>query len=89
MADNKEQTDVITLEFDDGVELECEIIGTFDYEDEEFIALAPDDDSGEVFIYAYTETEDGFEIEEIEDDEKFEAVVAEFESLVEEVEEEE
>ncbi len=84
MADNKEMTDVITLEFDDGEEVECEIIGTFDYADEEFIALAPDDGSGEVFVYAYEETEDGFEINEIEDDEKFEAVVKEFESLIEE-----
>ncbi len=87
MTDNNEKTDVITLEFDDGEEVECEIIGTFDFQDEEFIALAPDDESGEVYIYAYAEVEDGFEINEIEDDEKFEAVVAEFEALVEAEEE--
>ena len=34
MAENKnnpqEEADIITLEFDDGVELECEIMGVFD-----------------------------------------------------------
>ncbi len=84
MADNKEKTDVITLEFEDGEELECEIIGTFDVNDEEFIALVPDDNSGDVYIYAFSETEDGFDINEIEDEDKFNMVVAEFEKLMEE-----
>ena len=33
MADEKriDETDVITLEFDDGAEVECEIMGVFDF----------------------------------------------------------
>ena len=88
MADNKEEMEVITLEFDDGEELECEVIGIFDFEGEDFIAVAPDDESGEVFIYGYKETEDDFEMTEIEDDAKFDAVVAEFERIVGECSEE-
>ena len=30
-----EETDVITLEFDDGAEIECEIMGVFDYNGKE------------------------------------------------------
>ncbi len=84
MSENKEQIDVMTLEFDDGEEVECEVIGIFDFENEEFIALAPDDGSGDVYIYQYKDMGEDFEIEEIEDDEKYEAVAREFESLLEE-----
>ena len=39
----------------------------------EYIALAPQDDSGDVCIYGYEETgENGFELSEIEDDDEFE-----------------
>ena len=40
-----EEADFITLEFDDGVEVECEIMGVFEYDGKEYIALIPDDDT--------------------------------------------
>ena len=45
MANNNsnEETNVITLEFEDGEEMECIIIGVFDYNGKEYIALDPDD----------------------------------------------
>lgn len=74
--------DFITLEFDDGAEVECEIMGLFDYEGKEYIALIPDDDSDDVYIYGYKETgEDEFELVDIEDDAEFEKIVAEFDKL--------
>jgi len=74
--------DFITLEFDDGVEVECEIMGLFDYDGKEYIALIPDDGSDDVYIYGYKETgEDEFELVDIEDDAEFEKVVAEFDKL--------
>ena len=33
-----EEADFITLEFEDGVEVECEIMGVFDYDGKEYIA---------------------------------------------------
>ena len=42
--------DFITLEYDDGTELECEILGVFEAEDKEYIALIPQDDSDDVYI---------------------------------------
>ena len=52
----EEELDIITLEFDDGGEVECEIMGVFDYEGKEYIALIPHDDSDDVYIYGYKET---------------------------------
>ena len=50
-----EEADFITLEFDDGVEVECEIMGVFDYDGKEYIALIPNDDTDDVYIYGYKE----------------------------------
>ena len=78
-----EETDVITLEFDDGAEIECEIMGVFDYNGKEYIALIPDDGSDDVYIYGYKEVgEDEFELVDIEDDAELEAVVAEFDKIM-------
>ena len=87
MADERnlevEETEVITLEFDDGVEVECEIMGVFDYEGKEYIALIPDDGSDDVYIYGYKEVgDDEFELVDIEDEAEFEKVVAEFDKIV-------
>ena len=80
-----EEADVITLEFDDGAEVECEIMGVFDYNGKEYIALIPDDGTDDVYIYGYKEVgEDEFELIDIEDDAEFEAAVAEFDSIMDE-----
>lgn len=79
--------DFITLEYDDGTELECEILGVFEAEDKEYIALLPQDDSDDVYIYGYKETgDDEFELIDIEEDAEFETAVAVFEELMEEEE---
>ena len=78
-----EESDVITLEFDDGAEIECEIMGVFDFNGKEYIALIPDDGTDDVYIYGYKEVgDDEFELIDIEDDGEFEAVVAEFDKIM-------
>ncbi len=80
-----EEADVITLAFDDGVEVECEIMGVFDCNGKEYIALIPDDGTDDVYIYGYKEVgEDEFELVDIEDDAEFEAAVAEFDAIMDE-----
>ena len=80
-----EEADFITLEFDDGVEVECEIMGVFDYDGKEYIALITNDDTDDVYIYGYKEIgDDEFELVDIEDDDEFEKVVAEFDKIMEE-----
>lgn len=85
-----EDADYITLEFDDGQEVECEVMGIFDVEGKEYIALIPMDGSDDVYIYGYKEVgEDEFELIDIDDDAEFAKAVKEFESLTAEEEEEE
>ena len=80
-----DEADVITLQFEGGEDVECEIMGVFDYNGKEYIALIPLDGTDDVYIYGYKEVgEDEFEILEIEDDAEFEAVVAEFDAIMEE-----
>ena len=80
-----DEKDIITLEFDNGDEVECEIMGVFDFNGKEYIALIPDDGTDDVYIYGYKEVgEDEFELIDIEYDAEFEAVVAEFDSIMDE-----
>ena len=81
-CDCEDEPDFITLEFDDGKEIECEIMGIFEVEGKEYIALIPDDDTDDVYLYGYKETsEEEFELIDIESDEEFEKVAAEFEKI--------
>ncbi len=86
---NDAEVEMITLEFDNDEKVECEILGIFDYDGQEYIALLPDDESDDVYIYGYKETsEDEFELLDIEDDDLFEKVAETFNSIMDEDEEE-
>ena len=85
MAEKKElygydEEDILTLEFDDGVEEECGILGVFDALGKEYIALNPLG-TEDVYIYGYKEYDEDYELIDIEDEEEFNKVVAEFEKL--------
>lgn len=80
---------VITLEFEDGAKVECEALGLFEFDEfpeKVYAALAPlDETSEDVYIYEYHEiSEDEFELLDIESDEEFDKVAAEFDRIVEE-----
>lgn len=82
-------SDFLTLEFDDGTEVECEIMGVFECGGKEYIALLPEDGTDDVYIYGYEEFDDEeFELIDIEDDAEFERAVAEFDKVVAEMDEE-
>lgn len=86
LDEDLEDDDIITLEFDEGdkiVEVECEIMGVFDCEGKEYIALLPQDDTDDVYLYGYKEVgEDEFELVDIEDDDEFDKVSAEFDKIM-------
>lgn len=66
-----EDMDIIYLTLDDDTELECEVLGIFEVEDKEYIALLPIGEE-EVLLYKYVEISDEeFELELIEDEEEF------------------
>ncbi|MCR5134383.1 MAG: DUF1292 domain-containing protein [Clostridiales bacterium] len=83
-ASKKEEVrDVVTLEFDDGKEQACFIEGIFDCGGQDYIALVPDDKSGDVYIYKYFQIDDeNYRLEDEADEAKFAAAVREYEDIV-------
>ncbi len=75
-----EEDDILTLEFDDGTEEECGILGVFDALDKEYIALNPLG-TEDVYIYGYKEYDEDYDLIDITDEEEFKKVVAAFEAL--------
>ena len=75
-----EEDDILTLEFDDGTEEECGILGVFDALDKEYIALNPLG-TEDVYIYGYKEYDKDYDLIDITDEEEFKKVVAAFEAL--------
>ena len=77
----------VTLTLDDGSLLECVVLTIFEAGDDgrEYIALMPetDDEGGEVYLYRYTETEDGQpDLTNIESDEEYEIVADAFDEIL-------
>ena len=91
---NNEDTDIlVTLDLDDGTQAECEILTIFTVDEQYYIALLPlnekgePNEDGEVFIYRYFEDEDGNPtLDNIQDDDEYEAVADKFDELLDEEE---
>ena len=92
MADEKElneeeQEMTVTLTLDDDTEGECVVLTVFNAGEHEYIALLPmegaDSEEGEVYLYRYSETEDGTpNLDNIEDDDEYEIVAEAFDELL-------
>ena len=65
--------ETMTLTLEDDTELECGVIGVFEVDGLEYIALLPENDDT-VLIYEYKENGDDIELSLIEDDDVFEKV---------------
>ena len=92
MADEKElneeeQEMTVSLTLDDDTEVECVVLTVFNAGEHEYIALLPmegaDSEEGEVYLYRYSETEDGTpNLDNIEDDDEYEIVAEAFDELL-------
>ena len=77
----EENENIIYLTMEDDSELECEILGTFDVDDQQYIALLPKDEEN-VILYQYCETESGeIQLDPVDED-KFDKVADVFDSLL-------
>ncbi len=83
-----EEQFTVTLDLDDGRKVECNILTILEANGRDYIALLPqtEDEEGEVFLYRYTEGEDGPGLENILDDDEYEAVVDAFDEWLDEQE---
>ena len=84
---------LVTLTLDDDSEVECSILTILELDGQDYIVLLPleengdENEDGEVFIYRYLEDEDGNpSLENIEDEEEYEAVTDRFDELLDEAE---
>ena len=87
-TDNDDEEATVTLTLEDGSELECSVLAIFPVQDKQYIALVPmteedDSEEGDVYLYRFTEFEDGeIELGNIEDDDEYEAVADAFDELL-------
>lgn len=79
--DHEEEEPVIYVTFEDeDREVACDVLGIFEVDDIEYIALAPKDEE-EVLIYRYSEDGEDIQLDEIQDDAEYEKVSQEFDEL--------
>ena len=81
----------VTLDLDDNTQVECRILTIFDVDGKDYIALMPLDDKGDdnaegaVYLYAYSEDEQGLpSLEYIADEDEYEAVADRYDELLDE-----
>ena len=77
----------VILTLDDDTELECSILCIYPVGDKEYIALLPmNDDSDEVLIYRFIDNgeDQDPELENIDDDEEYDAAVDAFDEILDE-----
>ncbi len=76
----------VTLELDDGKELECDVICIYTAGEHDYIALLPQEayesEEGEVFLYRYSEENGEPVLENILDDEEFEIASEAFDEFL-------
>ena len=76
------EDEILTLEFDDET-LECGIMGTFEVNGREYIALDDlRDSSADIYLYEYVATDEDFELVDISEEEDFDAIAAEFDRII-------
>ena len=84
---NEEVT--VTLTLDNDEEIECAVLTIYSVDDKEYIALLPldeegDNEDGEVYIYRYSEVDGEPTLENIEDDDEYEAAADAFDEWLDE-----
>ena len=94
--EHEEDPYYITLYLDDGTEEECIVIGFFEADGRDYIALLPAEEAesgeGEPYLYRYSETDEPEPqpiLDVIESDEEYEIVVDAFEEFLDSIEAEE
>ena len=83
--DENEMT--VTLTLDDDSELECAVTAIFPVQGKDYIALLPLNGEAEVvWLYRIVDITDELQLENIEDDDEYEAVADAFDEMLDELE---
>ena len=89
-----EEVMTVTLTLDDDSVVECEVITIYEADGKDYIALLPlnengESESGDVYLYRYTEENGEPNLENIEDDDEYEIAADAFDEWMDEQEFEE
>lgn len=89
-----EEVMTVTLTLDDDSVVECEVITIYEANGKDYIALLPlnekgESDSGDVYLYRYTEEDGEPTLDNIEDDDEYEIAADAFDEWMDEQEFEE
>ena len=89
--DNDEfmEVETVFIPMEDGTEMECAILDTFELDGKQYMIVSAIDDDAladEDYVYSYTEDSDGLLISSVDDDEEFARVSEYYERLCEEAE---
>ena len=83
---NDDEDMFVTLSLDDDSEVECRILTIFEAADQDYIALLPldgaEDEEGEVYLYRYSEVDGQPELDNIQDDDEYEAAADAFDEFL-------
>ena len=90
MAENLNQENdeiTVTLTLEDDSELECVVLTTLEAAGRQYMALLPiteegEDEEGEVYLYRYDNSSGSPVLDNIEDDEEYEAVADMFDQML-------
>ena len=94
MNNNMEEVITVTLTLDNDEVVECAVLTTYEANGKEYIALLPLDENGEsesgdVYLYRYSEVDGEPTLENIEDDDEYEIAADAFDEWMDEQEFEE
>ena len=78
--DDFEPRDLIVIDTEDG-DIECGIIGSFDCDGKEYIALMPFDGTDEAYLYRCERRIGGYDIVDIETEAEYAAAATEYTRL--------
>ena len=89
-----EEVMTVTLTLDDDSVVECEVITIYEANGKDYIALLPlnengESESGDVYLYRYSEVDSEPSLENIEDDDEYEIAADAFDEWMDEQEFEE
>ncbi|MDO5522138.1 MAG: DUF1292 domain-containing protein [bacterium] len=85
LQEDEEMT--VTLTLDDDSELECAVISIFPVAEKQYIALLPlDNESEDVYLYRFAKNGEEMQLDNIEDDDEYEAVADAFDMILDDME---
>ena len=87
-SEELDETIQIPVTMDDGTEVECEVLAIFPVDEHQYAALLPlSEEYEDIFLYRFVPvgTEE-FNLEGIEDDDEYEAVIDAFDMLLDDAE---